>query len=109
LASIGISDFCFEPIEFELELADLLVQPVLELAVIPLVRFRAAVGEIPRIASKATSLASLFDHSLRTWTGLLLIGAVANGLAMALWLFLLTRMDVSQASVSIYLLPFFGV
>jgi len=56
-----------------------------------------------------SSLATLFNHSLRTWTGLLIIGAVANGLAMALWLFLLTRMDVSQASVSIYLLPFFGV
>lgn len=56
-----------------------------------------------------SSLATLFNHSLRTWMGLLIIGAVANGLAMALWLFLLTRMDVSQASVSIYLLPFFGV
>ena len=54
-------------------------------------------------------LHELLTHTLRTWTGLLLIGAVANGLAMALWLFLLTRMDVSQASVSIYLLPFFGV
>jgi drug/metabolite transporter (DMT)-like permease len=61
------------------------------------------------IAFEPTSLGMLFDHSLRTWTGLLLIGAVANGLAMALWLFLLTRMDVSQASVSVYLLPFFGV
>jgi hypothetical protein len=33
LASIGISDFFFEPVEFELELADLLVQPILELTV----------------------------------------------------------------------------
>lgn len=56
-----------------------------------------------------SSFSSLFDHSARTWLGLLLVGGVANGLAMALWLFLLTRMDVSQASVSVYLLPFFGV
>jgi drug/metabolite transporter (DMT)-like permease len=61
------------------------------------------------VAFEPSSLAALFDHSLRTWMGLLLIGTVANGLAMALWLFLLTRMDVSQASVSVYLLPFFGV
>ena len=35
----------FEPVELELELADLLVQPILQLAVVLLVRFRAAVGE----------------------------------------------------------------
>jgi len=56
-----------------------------------------------------TTLGVLLSHSPRTWVGLLLIGAIANGFAMALWLFLLTRMDVSQASVSVYLLPFFGV
>jgi drug/metabolite transporter (DMT)-like permease len=47
--------------------------------------------------------------SVRTWMGLLLLGGVSWGLAMQLWLFLLTRLDVSQASVSIYMLPFFGV
>ena len=34
---------------------------------------------------------------------------VQLGLAMVLWMYLLTRLDVSQASVSIYLLPFLGV
>jgi drug/metabolite transporter (DMT)-like permease len=48
-------------------------------------------------------------YSIRTWTGLLILGGVSYGLAMVLWLFLLTRMDVSQASVSAYLQPFFGV
>ena len=61
------------------------------------------------VAFEPSSLSMLFVHSARTWTGLLLVGGIANGLAMALWLFLLTRMDVSQASVSVYLLPFFGV
>ncbi|PYU93248.1 MAG: EamA family transporter, partial [Acidobacteria bacterium] len=28
---------------------------------------------------------------------------------MVLWMFLLKRLDVSQASISIYLLPFLGV
>ena len=61
------------------------------------------------VAFEPSSLNVLFVHSTRTWIGLFLVGGIANGLAMALWLFLLTRMDVSQASVSVYLLPFFGV
>lgn len=51
----------------------------------------------------------LATYSARTWTGLLLLGIGSWGVAMVLWLFLLTRLDVSQASVSIYLLPFFGI
>lgn len=55
------------------------------------------------------SLGSVASYSLRTWIGLMIVGGVSFGLAMVLWLFLLTRLDVNQASVSIYLLPFFGV
>jgi drug/metabolite transporter (DMT)-like permease len=55
------------------------------------------------------SASRLATYSVRTWTGLSLLGGVAWGLAMVLWLFVLTRLDVSQASISVYLLPFFGV
>jgi drug/metabolite transporter (DMT)-like permease len=55
------------------------------------------------------SLAALAAYSAGTWAGLLLLGAISFGAAMVLWMFLLTRMDVAQASVSVYLLPFFGV
>lgn len=55
------------------------------------------------------SFSALAAYSLHSWIGLLLLGVLAWGLAMILWLFLLTRLDVSQASVSVYLLPFFGV
>ena len=52
---------------------------------------------------------ALRHYSFSTWVGLLLLGVWVWGLAMILWLFLLKRLDVSQASVSVYLLPFLGV
>jgi drug/metabolite transporter (DMT)-like permease len=61
------------------------------------------------VCFESFSISVLATFSARTWMGLLLLGGVSWGLAMVLWLFLLTRLDVSQASVSIYMLPFFGV
>lgn len=48
-------------------------------------------------------------YRLSTWFSVLVLSVFSWGLAMVLWGFLLKRLDVSQASVSIYLLPFFGV
>jgi hypothetical protein len=44
-----------------------------------------------------------------TWLSVLVLSAFSWGLAMVLWMFVLRRIDVTQASVSIYLLPFLGV
>jgi drug/metabolite transporter (DMT)-like permease len=55
------------------------------------------------------SLASVRSYDLRTWVFMLVSSVFSFGLAMLLWAVVLTRIDVSQASVSIYLLPFFGV
>jgi drug/metabolite transporter (DMT)-like permease len=55
------------------------------------------------------SLATLQSYSVRTWTGVLLLGVVCSALGTVLWLYALTRLDVGQAVVSVYLLPFFGV
>jgi drug/metabolite transporter (DMT)-like permease len=55
------------------------------------------------------SLPSLRHYSSATWIGLVLLGVFVWGLAMVLWMSLLKRLDVSQASVSVYLLPFLGV
>ena len=55
------------------------------------------------------TLDAVRHYALSTWIGLLLLGVFVWGLAMILWLFLLKRLDVSQASVSVYLLPFLGV
>lgn len=48
-------------------------------------------------------------YGARVWIALLILSGLSWGLAMVLWMFLLKRLDVSQASVSIYLLPFLGV
>jgi drug/metabolite transporter (DMT)-like permease len=55
------------------------------------------------------SLASIHSYELRTWVSVLGASIFSFGLGMLLWAVVLTRIDVSQASVSIYLLPFFGV
>jgi drug/metabolite transporter (DMT)-like permease len=58
---------------------------------------------------EAYSPASITHYHLATWIALLALSGLSWGLAMVLWLFLLKRLDVSQASVSVYLLPFLGV
>jgi drug/metabolite transporter (DMT)-like permease len=55
------------------------------------------------------SLAAVRSYGLSTWLAVLVLSVFSWGLAMVLWAILLKRLDVSQASVSIYLLPFFGV
>src|SRR5207249_10595454 len=55
------------------------------------------------------SLAAIRDFRPSTWLALVVLRALSWGLAMVLWMFLLKRLDVSQASVSIYLLPFLVV
>lgn len=49
------------------------------------------------------------NYELRTWVSVLVVSIISYGLGMVLWAVLLRRLEVSQASVSIYLLPFFGV
>jgi drug/metabolite transporter (DMT)-like permease len=61
------------------------------------------------LATENISLAGMISYSRDTWIGLGLLAVFVWGLAMVLWMFLLSRLDVSQASVSVYLLPFFGV
>jgi drug/metabolite transporter (DMT)-like permease len=55
------------------------------------------------------SPADVRHYTGNTWAALLVLSILSWGLAMVLWMFLLRRLDVSQASVSIYLLPFLGV
>ena len=48
-------------------------------------------------------------YTAATWLSVFVLSVFSWGLAMVLWMFVLRRLDVSQASVSIYLLPFLGV
>jgi len=45
----------------------------------------------------------------RAWLGVLVLGVMSWGLAMAIWLWLLKRLQVAQISVSVYMLPALGV
>jgi drug/metabolite transporter (DMT)-like permease len=55
------------------------------------------------------SLAATRSYTLGVWASLVVLSVLSWGLAMVLWMHLLRRLDVSQASVSIYLLPLLGV
>jgi drug/metabolite transporter (DMT)-like permease len=55
------------------------------------------------------SISDVRAYTVNVWVALLVLSLLSWGLAMVLWMFLLKRLDVSQASVSIYLLPFLGV
>ena len=52
---------------------------------------------------------AIIAYTSATWVSVLVLSVFSWGLAMVLWMFVLRRLDVSQASVSTYLLPFLGV
>jgi drug/metabolite transporter (DMT)-like permease len=70
----------------------------------------ALVVSLPLLFSfEGFSLAAMKTYTAATWLAIGMLSVFSWGLAMVLWMFLLQRLDVSQASVSIYLLPFLGV
>jgi len=70
----------------------------------------AVVVSLPFLVwAEPISWAEVRSYRLSTWLAVLVLSVFSWGLAMVLWAILLKRLDVSQASVSIYLLPFFGV
>ena len=70
----------------------------------------ALIGSVPLLIwVEPFRWSSVQTYNAATWISLLVLSVVSWGLAMVLWMYLLTRLDVSQASVSVYLLPFLGV
>lgn len=70
----------------------------------------AVVVSVPFLVwAEPLSWGAVRSYTLKTWLAVLVLSVFSWGLAMVLWVILLKRLDVSQASVSIYLLPFFGV
>jgi drug/metabolite transporter (DMT)-like permease len=49
------------------------------------------------------------SYPLRSWLAVLVLGLASWGIAMVMWMWVLGRLEVSQVSVSVYLLPVFGV
>jgi drug/metabolite transporter (DMT)-like permease len=65
---------------------------------------------IPLVAAmEPSALAAMRSYTAGVWVSLVVLSVFSWGLAMILWMHLLRRLDVSQASVSIYLLPLLGV
>jgi drug/metabolite transporter (DMT)-like permease len=48
-------------------------------------------------------------YSLRTWIGIALLAIFQYCLSMVIFLTVLTRLDATQASLSNYMIPFFGL
>jgi drug/metabolite transporter (DMT)-like permease len=48
-------------------------------------------------------------YSAGTWLAIGVLGVLSWGVAMILWMWVLKRLEVGQVSVSIYLLPLFGL
>lgn len=55
------------------------------------------------------TIAQIMGYTVWTWFSVMILSVFSWGIAMVLWMFLLRRLDVSQASVSVYLLPFLGI
>jgi len=49
------------------------------------------------------------SYPLAAWGAVLILGGFSWGLAMVLWMWVLKRLAIGQISVSVYLLPVFGV
>ena len=72
--------------------------------------FLAVIISLPlMLGVEGFSFRAIPGYRVNTWLAVIVLSVLSWGLAMVLWMFLLTRLDVSQASVSIYLLPFLGV
>jgi drug/metabolite transporter (DMT)-like permease len=55
------------------------------------------------------SLLGFARYPVSAWISLLVLGTLSWGLAMVMWMRVLNQLDLSQISVSVYLLPVFGV
>jgi drug/metabolite transporter (DMT)-like permease len=63
-------------------------------------------------------LSQFFDHKpfyvltgygTATWIAIFVLAGLSWGIAMVIWMWALRRLDIGQISVSVYLLPFFGL
>jgi drug/metabolite transporter (DMT)-like permease len=56
-----------------------------------------------------SSLLGLYHYPASAWISVFVLGTLSWGIAMVLWMRVLSQLDLSQISVSVYLLPVFGV
>jgi drug/metabolite transporter (DMT)-like permease len=61
------------------------------------------------IAIEPTGFSNLLSYSITVWFGLAILAIFQYFLSMVIFLNVLTRLDATQAALSNYLIPFFGV
>ena len=61
------------------------------------------------IVSEPATLRAVLGFDVRTWIGLAILAVFQYFLSMVIFLNVLTRLDATQAALSNYLIPFFGV
>ncbi len=61
------------------------------------------------VAAEPSGLTNLPHYSGIVWIGLLILAVFQYFLSMVIFLNVLTRLDATQAALSNYLIPFFGV
>jgi drug/metabolite transporter (DMT)-like permease len=59
--------------------------------------------------TEPNTLHELVHYTVRTWTGIALLAVFQYCLSMVIFLTVLARLDATQASLSNYLIPFFGL
>ena len=61
------------------------------------------------VALERSGFAAMPHFGAKAWVGLLLLAVFQYGLSMVLFLNVLSRLDATQAALSNYLIPFFGL
>lgn len=61
------------------------------------------------VASEGETLRSIAGFDAKTWVGLVILAVFQYFLSMVIFLSVLTRLDATQAALSNYLIPFFGI
>jgi drug/metabolite transporter (DMT)-like permease len=61
------------------------------------------------VALERSGFAAMPHFGAKAWVGLLLLAVFQYGLSMVMFLNVLSRLDVTQAALSNYLIPFFGL
>ena len=61
------------------------------------------------VASEPETIRSIASFDVRTWIGLAILAVFQYFLSMVIFLNVLTRLDATQAALSNYLIPFFGI
>ncbi len=71
--------------------------------------FAAAACAVISVLTEAKPFYRVTGYATSVWGAIFVLGFFSWGIAMVLWMWVLNRLEVGQVSVSVYLLPLFGL